>query len=464
MPERLTGFIDRGRAAVLLHPAALGDGALGVPAWQFVDWLAAAGFSAWQLLPLGPVGADGSPYWVRSDFAGNVDLLPAAGRGVIADDILARFSADNDHWLPDFALHQALAKRHGPTWLDWPHLLRDRHADEVAQARKLLATDIRLSVRAQCAFDCAWSALQAHARRRGVQLIGDLPMYVAPDSVETWVHRHEFMLAADGGPALLAGVPPDYFSADGQLWGNPVYDWNHAAANGFAHFRRRVRQALQRCDYLRIDHFRALAAHWVVEPGAANARHGRWVATPGRDALAALQTDCPQMPLIAEDLGDITPDVLQLRDEFGLPGMQVMQFAFDGDPDNLHQPANYRSQSVAYLGTHDNDTTLGWLLGLDSETLRRACEQFGVRPGLLPSAMRQALLRSRARLIVLTAQDILGLGSEARYNTPGSTAGNWCWQLPAGSLTQPLADALRAELAAVGRVQDSARFDTVGLA
>ena len=449
MRERtLTG--GQRAAGVLLHPAALGAGALGAPAHQFVDWLAAAGFRVWQMLPLGPVGSDGSPYWVRSDFAGNAALLPAAnpedGRA------LERFRSENSDWLPDYALYEALVSRHGPSWSDWPAELRDRATDRLTYAKGLLAAEIRKVELQQLAFEQAWRSLRAHAHRRGVRLIGDLPMYVAPDAVDVWVHRREFKLDSHGRPALLAGVPPDYFSADGQLWGNPVYDWHYASANGFAHFRRRIRAALHRCDWLRIDHFRALAAHWVVPPGSGNARSGHWRATPGADLLAAVRTDFPQLPFIAEDLGEITPDVHALRDQFALPGMHVMQFAFDGDPDNLHLPENFRANSVAYLGTHDNDTTPGWVLGLDSATLRRACALLGVAPGHLATAMSHELLKSRAALAVLTVPDLLGLGSEARYNTPGRPAGNWSWQLPDEALTGALARQLRGELAATGRV------------
>jgi 4-alpha-glucanotransferase len=437
-------------AGLLLHLAALGGGALGRPAHEFVDWLAEAGFRYWQMLPLGPVGTDGSPYWVLSDAAGNTTWLPDSAP--VSERSLEFFVADNAAWLTDFSLHQALAARHGPVWTDWPVALRDRHPQAIELATRLLAGELRDIARAQAAFDGHWQALRAYARRRGIGLIGDLPMYVAPGSVETWVHRQEFKLDADGRPTLLAGVPPDYFSADGQLWGNPVYDWSHAAANGFAHFRRRIRAAMRRFDLLRIDHFRALSAHWVVAPGAGDAREGHWRKTPGADALAALRTEWPEMPFIAEDLGDITHEVLALRDQFALPGMQVLQFAFDGDPHNLHLPENGREHSVAYLGTHDNDTTLGWVLGLDSEMLRRVAARYQLRPGLVPSAMRRELLASRAALAVLTMPDLLALGSEARYNTPGTAAGNWRWQLPQGSTTRSLAAQCRGELVAAGRV------------
>jgi 4-alpha-glucanotransferase len=450
MPDALAKLPARG-AGILLHPAALGPGALGEPAHRFVDWLAAAGIRAWQMLPLGPVGEDGSPYWVRSDFAGNTQLLPpessASPRG------FAAFCRRESAWLTDFALHSAIARREGPSWLDWPTPLRDREPQALADADRELRESIRDIQWMQWRFDVHWRALRRHAARRGIAIIGDLPMYVAPDSVETWAHRREFRLLPDGRPAVVAGVPPDYFSADGQLWGNPVYDWSQAALSGFAHFRHRVRAALRRADLLRIDHFRALAAHWIVPAGARDARAGQWHPTPGHDLLGALRTDCPEMPFIAEDLGDITPDVLALRDHFDLPGMQVLQFAFDGDPANPHAARNFRVASVAYLGTHDNDTTLGWMLGLDSAALRAACAHYAVRPAQLPGAMRSELLRSRARLVVLTVPDLLGLGSEARYNTPGRASGNWSWQLPDRALGPDLARSLRHELVAADRVQ-----------
>lgn len=447
--ERLAVF-DRRRAGVLLHLTALGPGAVGEPALRFIDWLADAGFSVWQFLPLGPVGADRSPYWVRSDFAANAELLPAGRVPAIAPRSFVEANAD---WLPDYALFAALARCHGTDWPAWPPALRDRDERALAAARRDFASQIESEFAAQCAFDLAWRRLRAHAISRDVRLVGDLPMYVAPDSVETWVHRREFLLGEDGRPIAVAGVPPDYFAAEGQLWGNPLYRWDYAASNGFAHFRRRVTAALRRCDLLRVDHFRALSAHWSVPAGALTARQGAWCTTPGGDVLSAVATDWPDLPLLAEDLGDISVDVWELRDRFALPGMQVLQFGFDGDPDNLHHPSKLRVHTAAYLGTHDNDTTLGWVLGLDSETQRRAMAQVGAaRPADVPRQLTGMLLDSVAQLAVLSVPDLLGLGSEARFNTPGVASGNWSWQLPTGALDATLAQRLHRQIRAAGRV------------
>jgi 4-alpha-glucanotransferase len=444
--------LDRRRAGVLLHLSSLdtgdGRGALGVRARSFIDWLADAGFSVWQILPVGPTGADGSPYWVSSDYAGAEYLIDAAERPAASGSDYDDFRAGAAHWLEDYALFAALrASLGGAAWQDWPEALRAREPAALAAARVEHAVAIEHCCAAQFAFGVQWRRLREHAAERGIRLFGDLPIYVAPDSAETWAHREQFRLDASGQPGVVAGVPPDYFAADGQLWGNPLYDWDAGRRTMFAHWRGRVAAQLQRFDLLRLDHFRGLAAHWAVPRGAATARDGAWVTTPGEPLLDALARDidarlrehtpitADALPFVAEDLGVITPDVDALRQRFRLPGMHVVQFGFDGAGDNPHLPHMHRHRAVAYTGTHDNDTTVGWLQSLDGETLRRVEYYCGARGGELPAALNRMTLGSVAQLAVLPMQDLLGLDSRARFNTPGTVIGNWSWRLPEGALT-----------------------------
>jgi 4-alpha-glucanotransferase len=436
--------LERRRSGVLLHPTSLisGDGAaergaLGAAARGFVDWLAQAGFSIWQVLPLGPPGGGGSPYWARSDFAGQPSMID---RDELPDLNSQRsdfevFRAAQLDWLEDYVLFEALADRFKSPWWDWPEPYRAR--EPAAMYRFARETRDQLERRRieQWQFDWQWRALRSYAAARGVYLFGDLPIYVAPDSVATWSARAQFQLNADGKPTLLAGVPPDYFSADGQLWGNPLYNWEQAERDKFSFWRTRLARQLQRFDLVRIDHFRGLAAYWAVPAGAATAREGRWCPAPGRALFQALAADFPDLPLVAEDLGVITPDVEQLRIAFGLPGMRVLQFGFDGSPDNPHLPHNYQHDVVAYTGTHDNDTTVGWYRSLQRSDAERVEFYLGTAPARLAESMARAVLGSVAQLAIIPAQDLLQLGSQARLNTPGTASGNWSWRLTAGSLT-----------------------------
>ncbi len=445
------------RSGVLLHPTALisGEGAavrgaLGAAARSVIDWLAEGGFSIWQVLPLGPPGADGSPYWARSDHAGQSALIdrselpdPDAQRA----DYQAFREASRD-WLDDYVLFEALAERLRAPWWDWPAELRTRQRAALARFQRDAGAALERRRLEQWYFDWQWRALRRHAAARGVLLFGDLPIYVAPDSVATWSQPAQFQLDAGGRPAQLAGVPPDYFAADGQLWGNPLYDWAQAERDHFAFWRRRLGRQLQRFDLLRIDHFRGLAGYWAVPAGAATAREGHWCPAPGEQLFRVLQAEFPDLPLVAEDLGVITADVTQLRCAFGLPGMRVLQFGFDGSADNPHLPHNYQPDLVAYTGTHDNDTTAGWYRSLPADAARRVDFYLRAGPADVNEAMVRAVLSSVARLAIIPAQDLLQLGSEARLNTPGTAIGNWSWRLPAGSLNAPLA----ARYAALNRV------------
>ena len=413
---------------------------LGRGGRAFVDWLAEAGFSVWQMLPLGPVGPDGSPYWVRSDFAGNPAFLDPAELPDPTEPLAPEFLEDSASWLPDYALFEALTRATGgePFWR-WPAPLASRAPEALESARRELAPELARIEREQYAFERQWRRLREHARARGVRLFGDLPFYVAPSSVDTWAHRGWFQLAPSGEPAATAGVPPDYFSEGGQLWGNPLYDWQALRHDDFGFWRARVRAQLARFDLLRLDHFRALAEHWAVPAGAPDARGGSWVPTPGAELLRRLLEEFPDLPLVAEDLGVITEDVLALRNGFGLPGMHVLQFAFDGNPHNPHLPYLHERNSIVYTGTHDNDTTLGWYRGLDPESAQRVDFYLGSGRAAMPEALTRAALSSVARLAIVPLQDLLGLPSEARINTPSTVTGNWSWRVPPGALGTQLA-------------------------
>ena len=438
--SRLPVF-DRRRAGVLLPLSAL-DEPLGQGGRDFIDWLAAAGFSVWQILPVGPAGSDGSPYWVSSDHAGNPAFTDPAQPPDLGAPSLPEFLADSGSWLQDFALFTALSRAHGgvPFWR-WPTPLREREPLALARARVELAAACTRIEREQYTFYVQWRGLREHARSRGVRLFGDLPFYVAPSSAEVWSHRRLFQLTPSGEPAAVAGVPPDYFAALGQLWGNPLYDWQAMEREGFSWWIARVDAALARFDLLRLDHFRAFSGHWAVPATAPDARAGAWHGTPGEALLKRLAQRFRELPLVAEDLGVITPDVVALQREFALPGMRVLQFAFDGEPANPHLPHLHPRESVVYTGTHDNDTTPGWYSGLDGDTARRVAAELGVgeHPDDVPGALLRAALGSQARLAILPAQDLLGLGSAARLNTPGTTQGNWSWRLPHGALSAELA-------------------------
>lgn len=430
---------DRRRAGALLHLGSL-DAPLGRGGRAFIDWIADAGFSVWQILPVGPTGPDGSPYWVRSDFAGKYAFVDPNELPDTHSPDYEPFLASAGQWLTDYALFEALSAVHQlqPWWL-WPADVRDREPAAMERVRRELASHIDRVKLQQFAFAMQWRRLREHAQARGVRLLGDLPFYVAPDSAETWVHRSKFQLDAEGRPTAVAGVPPDYFSADGQLWGNPLYDWKAIQDDGFSLWRARVVQQLERVDVLRIDHFRALAAHWAVPAGAPNARGGEWRRTPGEELIRLLQRELGDLPIVAEDLGVITDDVEALRKQFKMPGMKVLQFAFGGTGDNPHLPHMHEADCVVYTGTHDNDTTVGWFSSLDGETLRRVEYFLRLTPGAMPDALIRATLGSVGRLAVIPIQDVLRLDSQARLNTPGTVEGNWSWKLPPGLLTPDVA-------------------------
>jgi 4-alpha-glucanotransferase len=444
--------LARRRAGVLLHVGSLQAG-LGRGGRAFIDWLASAGFGVWQILPLGPTGADGSPYWVRSDSAGNAALIDPDEPAPLNTPQFEAFVEGAREWLEDYAAFEVLSSVHrGTPWWYWPQPQRDREPQAMDALRREQAPGLRVIREQQFSFAWQWRRLHEYAQSRGVALFGDVPFYVAPDSAEAWANRNQFQLDPTGKPTAVAGVPPDYFSQFGQLWGNPLYAWDEMRRDGFRFWRSRIHRQLERVDLLRIDHFRALAAYWAVPAGAPDARSGSWQPSHGRELLQLLKGELGTLPVVAEDLGVITPDVEALRRDFGLAGMRVMQFGFDGAGDNLHLPHMYEQVSVVYTGTHDNDTTVGWYTSLDAEIQRRVDYFLRAGPRQMPDAMIHAVMASVAQLAVVPMQDLLCLGSEARLNTPGTAIGNWAWRLPENALTPELAQRFALLNRVFGRV------------
>ena len=485
-------------SGLLLHPTALPGNApcgdLGAEAHAFVDFLAAAGQSLWQVLPLGPTGFGDSPYQCFSAFAGN-PLLVSAPRlreiGLMSEEEMAALrnfregavNFDQAHadagtigsrmamhlerhamreafedfrvrtpWLADFSLYMALREAQGhAAWPAWPEALRRREHAALAGARRSLALEIRAHEAMQWQFDEQWRALRSYAHERGVSLLGDAPIFVSLDSADVWAHPELFELDAHGRPTAVAGVPPDYFSATGQLWGNPLYNWQAHAGDGYAWWTARLEALLRWVDRVRLDHFIGFVRYWEVPAGAPDARNGRWQPGPGESLFVTLTRRLGALPLVAEDLGETGEDVAELRDTLGLPGMCVLQFAFDGDPENPFLPRNHPANRVVYTGTHDNDTTLGWWTGLSEDERRLVRDELGPSSGDIAWDLIAAGTASRADTFVAPVQDVLSLGTEARFNTPGRADGNWGWRLAEGQLTPAHAERLRALAAGHGR-------------
>lgn len=470
------------KSGVILHPTSLpgryGIGELGPEAYRFVDFLAAAGQQVWQLLPLGPTHPDDdySPYSALSAFAGNPLLLSPErlhAQGLLDQTVLddvpqlsetavefarvaklkerllaraceafrtrasaelreafAQFCASASSWLEDYALFMALKQEQGKPWTQWEPSLQRREPAALQAARQRLASEIHFHQWAQFEFDRQWMELKRYANERGVEILGDLPIYVSLDSVDVWVRPELFQLSPDTLlPALEAGVPPDVFSEDGQHWGNPVYDWERLAQEDYAWWAERLRHSFRSYDAVRIDHFRAFEAYWVIPRGAVPTA-GRWVKGPGAEFFQAMQRHLPELPITVEDIGSISPEVHALREQFGFPSMFVLQFGFDGDPDSPYLPFKCRSSFVNYTGTHDTPTIAGWFRSLGEAPRRDLLDYLGTpgSDGIHWDVIRLAWA-SVAYLAVAPLQDILGLGDEARMNRPGtSSADNWSWR------------------------------------
>lgn len=487
-PAPIWDFFRQRRAGVLLHPSSLpsaGDGGdLGESAFRFVDFLARAGFTVWQMLPIGPTHEDRSPYQSLSVHAGDSKLISPdqlIRQGLLGEDLFraaasreewlyraaqsviqsgdalggehpvkaafAGFCRENAHWLDDFALFLALRAHFTQRpWNEWPAELRHREPGALAKAREQHAAAVAGHQFAQFLFHRQWFELRDYALERDIHLFGDLPIFVSHDSADVWANQHLFKLDPEGNPTSVAGVPPDYFSATGQHWGNPHYHWDRMEADGFSWWLERLRHQLRYFDLLRVDHFRGFEAYWEIPADRPDPRGGYWVKAPGQAFLEACRQAFQHLPLVAENLGFITPEVEALRRRFGLPGMLVLQFAFDGSPGNPYLPHNHDPLEVVYTGTHDNDTTLGWFESLEPSVRENLANYFGRPRETMPDFLVRTAFASVARLAVVPMQDLLGLGDGNRMNLPGTSEGNWRWQFDWGQVPEGLADRLRGQL------------------
>ncbi len=426
------------RAGVLLHPTSFPSGTLHDSA-LWLDFLEAAGLSVWQMLPLGVPLADRSPYQCLSAFAVNPALLHRP-EPLDAEDALFRdWCHAQAYWLEDYALFRCIKEREeGRSWVRWPEALKWRRPEALQKVSEEAADRLVALKWEQFQLWRQWRTVRESAHRRGIRLFGDLPIFVAHDSADVWACPRRFLLDDQGRPTWVAGVPPDYFSKTGQRWGNPHYDWEYHQEEGFRWWLDRMRHHFEWFDLLRIDHFRGLQAVWMIDAKAETAEQGHWQEVPGDALLARVRDQLGSLPLVAEDLGTITPEVRALKEKYRLPGMAVLQFAFDSSADNPNKPENIGENTVVYTGTHDNDTTRGWFDGLPAEMKERVRLELGIEnDGEAVEAMIRTAFDTRANLAVIPLQDFLGLGSEARMNTPGTREGNWCWRFHWDQLAAP---------------------------
>lgn len=477
-------------SGVLMHitslPGPYGVGTMGKQAFDFVDFLHKAGQKYWQILPLTPTGYGDSPYQSCSTYAGNhylIDLPLLVEDGLLdyeqinsfdwgtqADRVdfgiqyqnrlkvlrlaydrfqggedFQNFCAENENWLPDFALFMALKEKfHGQSWYTWEESVKFRQPDAMAQATALLQEQIRFYCFVQYIFDKQWRALRAYARQQDVRIIGDVPIYVPYDSADVWSNPHWFQLDEAMNPTAVAGCPPDAFSEDGQLWGNPLYRWDLLKEDGYQWWIDRLAAAGKLYDVVRLDHFRGFEAYWSVPFGDATAKNGQWIKGPGLDFMNTVKAKLPQLSMIAEDLGFLTQEVLDLRDDSGFPGMKVLEFAFDSREPSEYLPHTYPRNSVCYTGTHDNMTMRQWFESASSDAVDYATEYMALsdREGMVWGVIRTAM-SSVSDLCVIQMQDLLDLGGEARMNFPGTmTSANWTWRARDGFTGNGLAQRL----------------------
>ncbi len=481
-------------SGIILHPTSLpgpdGIGDFGPEAYRWIEFLAKAGCGLWQILPLGPTGYGDSPYQSFSAFAGNPNLISPVmllEKGLLSKTQLEdrpafpsdrvdfgsviqwkrrlldhayhkftrshnqrliikynEFCTEQAFWLNDFAVFMAIKSVNGQKpWHEWPQALLQKEPDAIKTFKEKYLDLLLKEQFIQFIFFLQWSSLKEFAGRRSIRIIGDVPIFTALDSCDVWSRPELFTLDSHRRPKVVAGVPPDYFSPFGQLWGNPLYRWENHRKDHFAWWSNRIRSNLQNFDIIRLDHFRGFAACWQVPSRERTAENGRWIKGPGRSFFIALQENLGSIALIAEDLGDITPDVIALRDEFNLPGMKVLQFAFDGVPENAFLPHNYPVNCVAYTGTHDNDTSRGWYEHA-SEQERDFCRRYFARNGEdIAWDMLRAVWASSARMCLAPMQDLLDLSSEARMNYPSKSSGNWQWRMPVDSFNSVVLSRLK---------------------
>jgi 4-alpha-glucanotransferase len=493
-------------SGILLHVTSLpgdhGIGDLGNSAHGFVEFLAHAGQKIWQVLPLSPTGYGDSPYQCFSAFAGNplfIDLKALTEQGLLSTQDLSNpptfpeqhveygrvinfkqallrkageaflfeasqphrrgfdtFCQNNSNWLDDYALFMACKRFHNNVaWTHWDRNIRQRDPAALEEQRDKLSSEIQIHKFAQFEFFQQWERLKAHCARHGIKIMGDIPIYVAHDSADVWAHPDLFRLDEQGNPRAVAGVPPDYFSATGQRWGNPLYRWDVSAASGHRWWLDRVRASLTLFDLVRLDHFRGFEAYWEVPASAATAAGGKWVKGPGAEFFQTLQTELKELPFVAENLGVITPEVEGLRKQFRFPGMSLLQFAFGSDPQGpSFRPHNYSPELVAYTGGHDNDTTVGWWsssgAGESTRTAQEIQEEhdftrayLGFQDEPIHWVFIRTVLASVANVAIIPLQDVLGLGSDARMNLPGTLSGNWRWRYKTDRLTKEIIEHLR---------------------
>ncbi len=477
-------------------PSPYGIGTMGKCAYEFIDFLRQSGQRYWQVLPVGPTSYGDSPYQSFSAFAGNpyfIDLDTLCDEGLLkpaeltaeswgdseeqvdyalmyskrfkilslahrrsnhkTDPGFIRFCADNSDWLGDYCLFMALKNAFdGVEWQRWEDSIRLRRPEAMEKWSKKLASETDFYAFVQYKFFCQWSALRDYAHKNNVSIIGDIPIYISMDSADAWANADQFWMDDDRRPVKVAGVPPDYFSRTGQLWGNPLYRWDVMEADNFAWWRRRISFASQIYDVIRIDHFIGIVRYYAIDAGAENAIVGEWLKGPSLKLLKAIDEARGETRIIAEDLGEVVPEVRKIQIKSGYPGMKVLQFAFDSDSSNVFLPHNHAENFVVYTGTHDNDTTAGLVSSARRSVLRYAREYLGVkRSSQLPEAIIRAALSSVCHTAVIPMQDWLGLGTEARINRPATLGNNWQWRMAKGQLTHELSSRIRNYTTTYGR-------------